>query len=117
MCSSLSASLESISLCFPVVWQSDQQVPVVDFGKFWTGSQADRLAISRDVAKAFKDIGFMYISNYPIDQSVSDKVFQEVSKALIRRAFLALIGLQKSSDFFALSNSIKDQLAWRGECC
>jgi len=76
---------------------SDQQlhVPVVDFGKFWTGSQADRLAISRDVVKAFKDIGFMYISNHPIDQSVKDKVFQE------------------SSDFFALPDSIKDQLAWR----
>jgi len=71
------------------------QVPVVDFGKFWTGSQADRLAISRDVVKAFKDIGFMYISNHPIDQNVIDKVFQE------------------SSDFFALPDSIKDQLAWR----
>jgi len=101
------------------MWQSDQQlqVPVVDFGKFWTGSQADRLAISRDVVKAFKDIGFMYISNHPIDQSVIDEAFQEVSKTLIRRAFLALIGLQKSSDFFALPDSIKDHLAWRGGCC
>jgi len=37
----------------------------------------------------------MYISNHNIHQSVIDKVFQE------------------SSDFFALPESIKDQLAWR----
>lgn len=58
----------------------------------------------------------MYISNHSIHQDVVDKVFQEVGKTLSGKAFLALTEFQKSSDFFALPDSIKDQLAWRGGC-
>lgn len=63
-----------------VVMQSDIQfnVPVVDFGKFWSGSKADRVEISRHVVKAFKEIGFMYISNHNIEQSVIDNTFKQV---------------------------------------
>lgn len=53
-------------------------MPVVDFGKFWTGSKADRLAISKGVVKAFKEIGFMYISNHNIEQGVIDNAFKQV---------------------------------------
>ncbi|KAF8320839.1 Clavaminate synthase-like protein [Clavulina sp. PMI_390] len=76
---------------------TDQQfsVPVVDFGKFWTGTPDDKLAISQQVVKAFKEIGFMYISNHNIPQPVIENVFKE------------------SSDFFALPDAIKDEMAWR----
>lgn len=77
---------------------SDQKqfnVPVVDFQKFWSGSKSDRLAISKEVVQAFQNIGFMYISNHNIKPSVIENVFTQ------------------SSDFFALPDAVKDELAWR----
>lgn len=72
--------------------QTDQQfnVPVVDFGKFWTGSAADRLTVSREIVKAFREIGFAYISNHNIQQCTIDKAFEEVKHYTVSETQLSL---------------------------
>jgi len=77
--------------------QSDQNfhVPVVNFNKFWNGSVQDRLLVSQEVVRAFRDVGFLYIKNHNIDEKIIARTFQE------------------SDEFFNLPQEVKDKLAWK----
>ncbi|KAH8915398.1 Clavaminate synthase-like protein [Atractiella rhizophila] len=69
-------------------------VPVVDFGKFLNGNEAEKLESGAEVLDAFKNVGFVYLSNHGIPDSKLSKVFE------------------LSSKFFALPQELKDELAW-----
>ena len=65
------------------------RIPVVNFGQFLHGVEADRKVTASAIDQAFRDCGFVYLSNHGILQEKIDKCF-EWSKA-----------------FFALPDDIK----------
>jgi non-haem dioxygenase in morphine synthesis N-terminal len=97
--------------------QADQNfhVPVVNFSKFWSGSPQDRLAVSNEVVRAFKEVGFLYIKNHNIDQNIIARTFHEVRG--VRTTYdddIIDSIFPKSDEFFKLPQEVKDQLAWEG---
>ncbi|KAH9831093.1 Clavaminate synthase-like protein [Teratosphaeria destructans] len=54
-------------------------IPIIDFAK-WNASQskADRLSVAKDLTDACRRVGFVYIINHGIEQSLLDRAFQIV---------------------------------------
>ncbi|KAF9058011.1 hypothetical protein BJ165DRAFT_1398176 [Panaeolus papilionaceus] len=70
-------------------------IPIIDFSSFRTAkSQADKQKTAKEIVSAFKESGFIYLSNHGISSDEVQETFQ------------------KSAEFFKLSSSIKDTLAW-----
>ncbi|KAG9049643.1 hypothetical protein FS837_009614 [Tulasnella sp. UAMH 9824] len=69
-------------------------IPVVDFGKFRTNDPAAKLSTAKEVVDAFKEVGFVYLSNHGIQEEK------------IKNAF------KKSKAFFDLPEEKKLALAW-----
>ncbi|KAF7332287.1 BTB domain-containing protein [Mycena kentingensis (nom. inval.)] len=70
------------------------RIPLIDFSKFQSGSPQDKQATANEIVSAFKESGFIYLSNHGIPATVVENVFA------------------KSSEFFKLPTQVKDQLAW-----
>ncbi|KAF9534769.1 hypothetical protein CPB83DRAFT_842915 [Crepidotus variabilis] len=70
-------------------------IPVINFAKFRSTSSLDeKRHTAGEIVSAFKQSGFIYLSNHGIDTAEIQSTFQ------------------KSRDFFALPSDIKDSLAW-----
>ncbi|KAG8985293.1 hypothetical protein FRB90_004827, partial [Tulasnella sp. 427] len=69
-------------------------IPVVDFGRFRTNDSAAKLATAKEVVDAFKEVGFVYLSNHGIQDEKITNAFK------------------KSKEFFELPKEKKNALAW-----
>jgi len=52
-----------------------EQLPIVDFAPFLSGSERGRRDVPREIAQAAESIGFFYLANHGIPQSVTDAAF------------------------------------------
>ncbi len=72
-----------------------EQVPIVDFGPFRTGSPSERQAVAEEIGKACEEIGFFYLTRHGIAPAVTDGIFdaarQFFSLPLERRMDPALL--------------------------
>ncbi|EIN09114.1 Clavaminate synthase-like protein [Punctularia strigosozonata HHB-11173 SS5] len=72
------------------------RIPLIDFGRFRSAkSQAEKQATADEVVNGFKEVGFIYLNNHGIPDTVVKNVYD------------------KSAQFFALPNEVKDTLAWK----
>ncbi|KAK7054185.1 BTB domain-containing protein [Favolaschia claudopus] len=69
-------------------------IPLIDFSKFQTGSPTERKDTATEIVSAFKESGFIYLSNHGIPS------------ATVQNAFA------KSAQFFSLPFEVKDALKW-----
>jgi len=71
------------------------KIPVVNFGKYRNASSPEeKKKTANEIVTAFKDSGFVYLSNHGVESSEVERTFR------------------KSADFFRLPDEIKDKLAW-----
>ncbi|KAJ3732845.1 hypothetical protein DFJ43DRAFT_282806 [Lentinula guzmanii] len=71
------------------------RIPVIDFSKFRTAqSDVEKKETADEIVSAFKNSGFIYVSNHGIPEDTVSKVFR------------------KSADFFKMPTDVKAQLAW-----
>ncbi|KAF4619591.1 hypothetical protein D9613_005171 [Agrocybe pediades] len=71
------------------------RIPVIDFSKFRTPtSTAEKQQVANDIVSAFKESGFIYLSNHGIPPAEVQDSFR------------------KSAEFFALPYEAKQKLAW-----
>ncbi|KAJ7068533.1 hypothetical protein C8F01DRAFT_1208059 [Mycena amicta] len=71
------------------------RIPLIDFSKFQAGSSSqDKKETAKEIVAAFKESGFIYLSNHGIASPVVQNAFS------------------KSSEFFRLPAEVKDKLAW-----
>jgi isopenicillin N synthase-like dioxygenase len=61
------------------------EVPVVDFSLFNHGSTEERIQTGKDIVKAFKEVGFVYLVNHQIGEEEIDEAFKQVSGSLFPR--------------------------------
>lgn len=80
-------------------------LPLIDFSRF-TSSPEERLAVSKELVKAFKEVGFVYLINHGIPQEMVKEAFDWVSIYVLkdtgRRPPLSLSTLCVESVTFAL---------------
>ncbi|KAJ2916414.1 hypothetical protein MD484_g3991, partial [Candolleomyces efflorescens] len=77
-------------------------IPVIDFSKFKQArSAAEKQETAEEIVTAFKESGFVYLSNHGIPRDTVQNAFQK-----------ACASLPLSKEFFALPPEIKDSLAW-----
>jgi isopenicillin N synthase-like dioxygenase len=69
------------------------KIPVIDFAPFLQGGQADQQAVAEQIYAACRDLGFMYLSNHGIPQSLLDQL------------------LRQSKLFFDLPTEVKEKVA------
>ncbi len=70
------------------------EIPVVDFGKFLKGDEADRKACAGELVAAFKKYGFAYVVNHGVSKELCESLRKETVK------------------FFQLPLEEKMKLAW-----
>ncbi|KAJ3899847.1 hypothetical protein F5879DRAFT_1004957 [Lentinula edodes] len=71
------------------------RIPVIDFSRFREArSLAEKKETANEIVSAFKNSGFIYVSNHGIPEDTVSNVFL------------------KSAEFFKLPESVKAQLAW-----
>src|SRR5271156_3001659 len=51
------------------------KIPIVDFSKFLSGSEADKVASAKEILQGFTFSGFIYLSNTGISQETVDNSF------------------------------------------
>jgi len=51
------------------------QIPIVDFSKFLSGSEDDKVACAKEILHGFTFSGFIYLSNSGISQETVDNAF------------------------------------------
>lgn len=73
------------------------QIPAIDFASFSPENPAEQQRIADEINQACRSVGFFYIRNHGISQSLIDKVFGQMQ------------------NFFALPLETKHQLAWSDE--
>jgi isopenicillin N synthase-like dioxygenase len=77
--------------------RSDQtfRIPLIDLGKYrHADSLSEKRKTADEIVNGFKEVGFIYLEGHGIPPGKVDNVFR------------------KSAEFFRLSPSIKDKLAW-----
>jgi len=57
-----------------------EQVPVVDFEPFRTGTGAQRRQAAMELAGAFRNLGFAYLAGHGLGQDLLDKTFTEAAR-------------------------------------
>jgi isopenicillin N synthase-like dioxygenase len=75
------------------------QIPIIDIGPFLRGDAAARLAVAREIGAAAKHIGFFYIVNHGVPDSLVDAVYREAKR------------------FFALPADVKGEIAIEKSAC
>ncbi|PPQ65582.1 hypothetical protein CVT26_000531 [Gymnopilus dilepis] len=71
------------------------RIPVIDFSKFRASTSAqEKKETADEIVSAFKESGFIYLSNHGVDPQQVQSTFK------------------KSADFFALPYDVKRKLAW-----
>jgi isopenicillin N synthase-like dioxygenase len=73
------------------------EIPIIDFAPFIHGDADSRRAVAQQVYQACHEIGFMYLRNTGISQTVIDQLFTQ------------------AKHFFYLPLEVKNQLAWSDE--
>ena len=73
ICEPESGPLEARQLPF-------EAIPVIDFQPFLTGTDAARHSVVQAIDQASREVGFFYLSNHGIDQSLIDKTFSEARR-------------------------------------
>jgi isopenicillin N synthase-like dioxygenase len=73
------------------------KIPVIDFAPFLQGDVAARKAVAHQIYQACHEIGFMYLKNVGVSQTLIDELFNQ------------------SKQFFDLPFAVKNQLAWFDE--
>ena len=59
------------------------RIPIVNFSKFkFAKNDTEKQQTADEVVTAFKEVGFVYLSEHGISQSVVQNVFQEVHLAI-----------------------------------
>lgn len=61
-------------------------IPVIDFGPFLTGGPEERAAVAAKIGEACERIGFFYLANHGIPQSLIDETFA-ASETFYRQSF------------------------------
>ncbi|KAF9076958.1 Clavaminate synthase-like protein [Rhodocollybia butyracea] len=80
--------------CFASV-ASDFRIPVINFSKFRAAkSDTEKKETADEIVSAFKNSGFIYVSDHGIPTDTVSNVFR------------------KSAEFFKLPDEVKSQLAW-----
>ncbi|KAI0005086.1 hypothetical protein BJV74DRAFT_324444 [Russula compacta] len=77
--------------------RSDQtfRIPLIDLSKYLHASSlSEKRKTADEIVNGFKEVGFIYLEGHGIPSGTVDNVFN------------------KSAEFFRLSSSIKDKLAW-----
>lgn len=59
------------------------QIPVVDFAAFRSGTPNETKEIANSLYEAFRDVGFVYLKNHGVPQDVVDEAFTWVSSLCI----------------------------------
>ena len=54
---------------------SADQIPVIDFGRFLTGSDQDKAAVAAEIGHAATHVGFLILSNHGIPRAIVDRAF------------------------------------------
>jgi len=71
------------------------RIPIIDFSAFRVATaQSEKRRVSDEIVNAFKEVGFVYLTNHGIPADTIDNVYR------------------KSAAFFNLPQEIKDQVAW-----
>jgi len=70
------------------------RIPLIDFSKFQRGSSAEKKSTATEIVAAFKESGFIYISNHGIPQATVENAFA------------------KSAEFFRMPVDVKESLKW-----
>ncbi|KAF2500370.1 thymine dioxygenase, partial [Lophium mytilinum] len=55
-------------------------IPVVDFGKFLTGTAEEKKEVASEIDEAFRNVGFVYLKNHGVDKKRVDECFEWSSK-------------------------------------
>ncbi len=61
-------------------------IPIIDFGPFLHGNEAERLAVVAAIGRACEEVGFFYLINHGVPQELIDATF-EVSKSFYAQPF------------------------------
>ncbi len=57
-----------------------EEIPVIDLAPFFSGDEAARRAVARDIGAACEAVGFLYIVNHGVPQGLIDGVFAETRR-------------------------------------
>ena len=52
-------------------------IPLIDLGPFLAGTADDRARVATEIGKACRDIGFFYVTNHGVPQTLIDAVFAQ----------------------------------------
>ncbi len=52
-----------------------EEIPVIDFAPFLSGSEADRSAVAASIGEACETVGFFYLANHGVPQDLIDGAF------------------------------------------
>lgn len=75
-----------------------EQIPVVDFAPFRTGDPTQRKQAALELAGAFRNVGFAYLTGHGISQELIDGTFAEAGRFFaLPREKKAEVGVEKSS--------------------
>jgi isopenicillin N synthase-like dioxygenase len=61
-------------------------IPIIDFQPFLTGSKVDRAAVAAEIGEACEEVGFFYLANHGVPQSLIDETF-DVSRRFYGQSF------------------------------
>ncbi|KAF2679147.1 Clavaminate synthase-like protein [Lentithecium fluviatile CBS 122367] len=77
---------------------NDSDIPVVDFDKFLQGSESEKEDVAKQIDKAFREVGFVYLRNHGVDNGLVDECFEWV-------CILFQLSLHTSSDVYGADRS------------
>lgn len=61
-----------------------EEIPIIDFGRFIGGSSEDRAAVAAQISDACRRIGFFYIVNHGVPESLRQQVLSEAREFFAR---------------------------------
>ena len=56
------------------------EIPVIDLAPFLEGARSDRLEVAQEIGRACRHIGFFYVINHGISQTLVDAAFAEAKR-------------------------------------
>ena len=65
-------------------------LPVFDFSKFLHGDRKEKSEAAADIVDAFKNLGFVYLTNYGISEDKIQSLFDWVCYGISNREILTL---------------------------
>lgn len=79
--------------------QATEQIPVIDFAAYQSGDRSTRQQVADQIRHACTNVGFLYLKNHGVSQSLIDRLFAE------------------SKQFFDLPTEVKNQIPWDSPEC